>query len=324
MSKVKVEQVVSVDLQEILSQKVLGPSCPTKVTRMGHITEVLNMCTKSDGTVCIKLNRDEYLDTRTGEVCLYKHTENRSQGLESIRQTLERIRGLVNSNIFDCRRVRWATLTYKENMTDTKQLYHDYEDFWKRFKYWNKVNGYSKPEYITVVEPQGRGAWHIHAFFIWSDVAPFIPNNDVLCPLWGHGFTSIKAFSDSNSNPGAYFSAYLADMPLDKFDQMSDEDKAKALSTGCTIQEKLIEEDGEQVSKKFVKGARLHFYPPGMNIVRSSRGVHRPVSEYMTRWEAEKKVSAGTETFSRSYHLLDEESGKSINYLSKTYYNDLR
>lgn len=328
MSKIKVEQVVTVDLQEFMAENVLVPTCPTKVTYMGHVTEVLNMHKKSEGTVCIKINRDEYLDTRTGEVCLYQHTENRSQGLESIRQTLVRIRGLVNSNVFDPMRVRWATLTYKENMTDTKQLYDDYHSFWKRFKRWNKSNGYSKPEYITVVEPQGRGAWHIHAFFIWSDVAPFIPNNEVLCPLWGHGFTSIKAFSQYNTNPGAYFSAYLADMPLEQFDSLSDEDKAKALTTGCTIQDKMVlNDDGEEKSKKFVKGARLHFYPPGMNIVRSSRGVQRPVSEYMTLSEAKEKVSAATETFNRSYHLFTEsdnsERRKSINFLTKSYYNDI-
>lgn len=341
MAKVKIEQIDITDLAGFMESNpavdrhyidptdVQHPGTLTKVTRMGHVTQLLTMVHKSDGCRSIvKLSKDLYWDWKDQEVKEYRHIDDRSGSLESIRQTLERIRGLVNSNIFSPTRVRWATLTYKENMTDTKRLYEDYHSFWKRFKRWNKSNGYSKPEYITVVEPQGRGAWHIHAFFIWSDVAPFIPNNEVLWPMWGHGFTSIKSFSQYNTNPGAYFSAYLADMPLEQFDSLSDEDKAKALTTGCTIQDKMVlNDDGEEKSKKFVKGARLHFYPPGMNIVRSSRGVQRPVSEYMTLSEAKEKVSAATETFNRSYHLYTEsdnsERRKSINIITKSYYNDI-
>lgn len=339
MGKTKVERIETVDLSEYIAKyrpcphtvepaDVQRPECCTKLTEMGHVTELLAMSRKSDGCTTIKkLSKDTYLVYETGEIKEYQHIENRAGSLESIRQTLVRIRGLVNSNVFDPARVRWATLTYKENMMDTKQLYEDYRDFWYRFKYWNEKNCYSRPEYVSVIEPQGRGAWHVHAFFIWPDQAPYVSNNEVLWPMWGHGFTSIKAFSEFNTNPGAYFSAYLADMPLEEFDALSADDKKLALTTGCTIQDKMVMcDDGEEKSKKFVKGARLHFYPPGMNIVRCSRGVKRPVSEYMSLSEAKEKVSAATKTFECTYHLFSEseESGdsKSVNYIYKSYYNN--
>ena len=65
------------------------------------------------------------------------------------------IGGNIEANIMDA--PGNYDLTYAENMTDTRQLYEDYFRFWKRFTYWCKKNGHTKPEYITVQEPQGRG-----------------------------------------------------------------------------------------------------------------------------------------------------------------------
>ena len=137
----------------------------TKVTTMGNITEVTTLAKNCNGGCpCKKLDKDHYLDTRTGEVLEYEHIENRSEETRSIRNTLARIRALINTNVVEPDNCRWLTLTYAENMTDAKQLYMDYFKFWKRFCYWCKKNGIEKPDYITVQEPQGRGAWHVHAF----------------------------------------------------------------------------------------------------------------------------------------------------------------
>ena len=64
-------------------------------------------------------------------------------------------------------------------------------------------------------------------------------------------------------------------------------------------------------------------YPPGMNIVRKSKGIKEPIVEYMLYSEARKKVSAATETFSRTYEILDD-AGAVVNTISKIYYNDRR
>lgn len=297
----------------------------TKVTEMGNVTEVLTMRFFPSGTPCKKVNKNYYVDTRTGEAFLYQHYENRSDGLESIRQTLCKIRALINSNCSEPNNVRWVTLTYRQDngepMTDTNRLYQDFKKFWQRFCYWCASNSIGKPEYISVQEPQGSGAWHVHAFFIWEEKAPFIPNR-VLSDLWGFGFVKIKAMQNCD-NAGAYFSAYLADMPLDDVNRLSKDDSLKALSAGLISEKAFEDDDGLQKTKKFVKGARLFMYPAGMNILRYSKGIKKPVVEYMTKKEAEKKVCPLKQTFSSAFKIV-ADNGQISNIISKTYYNSKR
>lgn len=289
---------------------------------MGHITELMTMRVKPSGSPCRKIDKDHYIDERTGELFEYEHIESRAGSKQSIQHTLARIRALINTNVTDSDKVRWITLTYRENMTDTKRLYDDYEKFWKRFCYWCKKQGYMKPEYITVQEPQGRGAWHVHAFFIWPTKAPFIPN-DKMAELWGHGFTKTKAMQDCD-NVGAYFSAYLGDMPLEEVNALPPDEMQKALAGSSAVEEKQFMDDAGLIKdKKFVKGGRLYLYPPGMNIVRRTKGIKLPEVEYMTRREAEKKVCFAEQTFSQGYEIIDD-GGLAVNFISKTYYNSKR
>lgn len=294
----------------------------TKVTTMGNITQ-LTVFDKSpsSGCVCRKISKDLYEDTRTGEVKEYQHIENRAENMQGIRRTLERVRNLINTNVTEPSHCRWLTFTYADNMTDTKRLYFDYSKFWKRFCYWCDCNSIVRPEYITVQEPQGRGAWHIHAFFLWDSKAPFIPN-DIIARLWGHGFTKIKAMQDCD-NAGAYFSAYLGDMPLDEVKQLDIDDQQKACIMNSVDEKEFADEQGNIKKKKFVKGGRLFLYPPGMNIVRTSRGVKQPEIEYMSRESAEKKVCSAKQTFSRTYEIVND-NGEVVNTISKTYYNSKR
>ena len=294
----------------------------TKVTTMGHVVEVQTRQKNSSGTPCKKLDKDHYLDTRTGEVLEYQHIENRSESTRSIRNTLARIRALVNTNVTKPDNVRWCTFTYAENMTDTRKLYEDYFKFWKRFCYWCKKNGIEKPEYITVQEPQGRGAWHIHAFFIWDTKAPYIDNNTVMAKLWGHGFTSTKALHDCD-NIGAYFSAYLGDMPLEDVAKLPADEQKKACSATSVLEKEFTDEQGRTKKKKFVKGGRLYLYPPGMNIVRTTKGIKQPELEFMTLAEAKEKVSSAKLTYSCAYEIVGDD-GEVLNRISKSYYNRIR
>lgn len=289
----------------------------TKVVTMGNVTELTTIAKNNTvGSPCKKLDKDHYLDMRTGEVLEYVHINSRADEVRSIRNTLARIRALINTNVTEPANCRWITLTYAENMTDTKRLYADYSSFWKRFYYWCRKNEIVKPEYITVQEPQGRGAWHVHAFFIWQSAAPFLPNKKI-AELWGHGFTKTTALRDCD-NIGAYFSAYLGDMPLEEVDKLP-ADERKAIS-GTVEEKSFTDERGTTFIKKFVKGGRLRLYPPGMNIVRTTRGIKQPEVEYMSLKEAEEKVCSAKQTFSRTYEVVDD-GGTVINTLCKAYYN---
>ena len=309
-------------VRQALSDIVFDDYSDARVTTMGHITEVVTMKKKCFGPPVVRIDKDHFMDLRTGEFLEYEHIENRSESTDSIRRTLSYIRALINTNVAVPENCRWVTLTYSENMTDTKRLYKDYKNFWDRFKYWCMINGYEKPEYITVQEPQGRGAWHIHAFFIWPVKAPFIPNNDVLWKLWGQGFTNIKSLENCD-NIGAYFSAYLGDMPLDEVHQLPAADQIRAFGVGGIEEKDFANEQGHTKKKKFVKGGRLFLYPPKMNIVRKTKGIKLPVVEKMTYLEAKEKVRSAKQTFSRAYDVVADD-GSVINTICKTYYNSRR
>ncbi|MGW7157742.1 rolling circle replication-associated protein, partial [Streptomyces sp. NPDC054887] len=59
-------------------------------------------------------------------------------------------------------------MTYKKNMTDTKKLYSDFQNFIDRLRY--KYKKESSIDYLSVVEPQGRGAWHCHVLMRFNDL----------------------------------------------------------------------------------------------------------------------------------------------------------
>lgn len=289
-----------------------------RVKEMGNVTEL--MYSNSYASTCniVKLSKDTYLDKRDGEIKEFKHIENRACDIASIRKTLGRLRDYLNTNITDVKKCRWVTLTYAENMTDTKQLYKDFKAFNMRLRRYLK----QKYEYIVAMEPQGRGAWHAHVVMIFGDKAPYIPNDD-MARIWGHGYTTTKKLDDVD-NVGAYLTAYLGDMELDEFNKgMTGEMFYKAARGGFDVKKVEYEENGEKKSKAYVKGARLYMYPPQFNLYRCSRGIKKPDICYMSEELAQKKVSADTLTYEKTIQLSDVESGfdKIINY---RYYNSLR
>ena len=270
-----------------------------KTTHMGNVTELTAMQKRSYGAPTVRIDKDHYKDLRSGCIHEYAHGETRADNADSVRRTLATVRALINCNVTVPQNCRWLTFTYAENMTDEKRLSADWKKFWQKFKRWCVRNYVDEPEFIGVVEPQGRGAWHMHVFFIWSHTAPYLDNNTVIAPMWGHGFTKTKSVTNCD-NVGAYFSAYLGDMPLDEFQDLAPDEQA----TTFVINEKPVtDQDGQTVTKKIVKGGRLKLYPPGMNIVRSSKGVKRPTVEFSSYEERQKSLWANTD-FQSGYSLL--------------------
>lgn len=314
------EKLIEIKTNDVC--KIALPNTKTKVVEMGNVIELTWQDHQPGAPVCEKIDKDHYMDKRTGEVFNIQHWETRADGKKSIRKTMETIRALINTNVVEPRNCLWCTFTYADNMTDEKQLYVDFKVFKNRFNHYCRGRGLPQPEYISVIEPQGRGAWHIHAFFIWQDAAPYIDNNTVMEKLWPHGFTKTKAVKETD-NVGAYFTAYLADIPLDEAENLENENRQKilAMSEDAVLKE-FEDEKGLTKKKKFIKGGRLCLYPPGMNIVRYSRGIVKPIVEYMPYEQAEKKATAATVTFERSYIVADEHGV--VNTISKAYYNTKR
>ena len=272
-----------------------------KVTEMGNVIEVQYMSRRNcKQTIQMLQGGEQFVVCATGEIKDIEHHNTRKDNKKGLYKTFANARAVINANVTDVSKVRWCTLTYAENMTDPKRLYMDFEKFNKRFQYYCKQKGYSKPEYIVMMEPQGRGAWHAHLLYIWQDQkAPYISNQDFR-ELWGHGFVRIKKL-DNVDNVGAYLTAYLGDMEIDEMDV------SKAVGKQCKVVE-TEDENGKKVKKAIVKGARLDLYPANFNMLRCSRGVKRPVAEMMSQEEANKKVSAATKTFESAIKLTDHEN----------------
>lgn len=269
----------------------------TKVSKQGNVIEVTQMSKRNTQARILKLSADEYINLAddTGEILQFEHSTNRSDLKQSLYRTFRNIRAVVNTNCPDPAKLRWVTLTYAENMTDPKRLYLDYKKFWLRFKY-----RYPGAEYITVAEPQARGAWHLHALFVFPDEAPFIPNSD-LASMWGHGFVKVTEVSNVD-NVGAYLSAYIADIevPLDS-------------------KEGTVKEFADGTKKRFVKGGRLHLYPPGMNLYRCSRGIKKPEEVWISPDQLDEFVKGAALTYENQIEFTNESGFEQK--ITKKYYN---
>jgi len=302
---VKVEKIDNPEVD--LNSKV-------RVKLMGNITEIMYSNNYSSKCSIEKLDKDNYILLETGEIKQFKKIENRGQDMGSVRKSLGRLRDYLNTNITDVSKCKWVTLTYRENMTDTKKLYDDFKKFNMRMRYFLK----EKYEYIVAMEPQGRGAWHCHVVMIFDSSAPWI-NNEDMARIWGNGFTVTKKLDDVD-NVGAYLTAYMGDMELSEVNSNPD---VVGRSSGLEVNVIESDIDGKKSVKAYVKGARLFLYPPQFNLYRCSRGIKKPVIFYDIEENVQKKVSRAVLTFEKSIQLSDSENNfnKVINY---RYYNSKR
>lgn len=285
-----------------------------KLTDMGNVKEIMYMKNVNFRSFpVLKLNKDEYMIKSTGEVLEYSHTENRSENKENLRRTFKRIRELINANFSGEKNELAFTITYQENMTDTKRLYDDFRKFLMRLRY-----SYPNVDYISVVEPQGRGAWHCHVLLRFNDLETvYIPNKEV-ARLWGLGFVKVKAIKRNVDDLGAYLSAYLGDVEYNQENIKILHDEGMGVDEIIRSTIKEVEVDG--VKKKFIKGARLHLYPTGMNIYRKSKGIIEPKKKWMRYHKAKKLVGAGTPTFTSTVKIIDDENNE-INSIAYEQYN---
>lgn len=280
---------------------------------MGNIIEVRHMTNKNTTPKIKKVSKDSYINLENGEIMSFEKTQNRSQGENSIRITMRKLREYINTNVIDKNKCHWITLTYKQRdtknekakpMRDTKKLYRDFKVFMIELRrdYPNNMI-----EYITVVEPQQNGSWHLHVILIWDIKRPFIDNKTFRERYWkNRGFVVIRGITKKCDNIGAYFSAYLADV----------EYKGQVLKKGQTIKE-ITDKHGK--TKKFIKGARLHYYPSGMNIFRCSRGIKKP-EKYTAFYKDLNKNMLGRLSYKNSVNLINDDLNKTMT-IQYEYYN---
>ena len=279
------------------------------VTEMNHITEIQYLKSKTPVGVCPikRLNADEYLVVDTGEVKKYVKSDSRADNSESLRQTMKRLRYLINNNFTGARNELFLTLTYAENMTDSKRLYRDFEVFMKRLKRHFKGKDL---KYLAVCEPQQRGAWHMHVLIKVKQKNNLFLDFKVIESLWEQGFVSVKRLQKDVNNLGAYLTSYLTDIEIP---DVSENENIGEI--------KLVEEDGKEVSKRIVKGARLHFYPPNFNFYRCSRNCKKPSRRRM-KYSSILKKKLGDKVYEHTVVIVDksvslDDEKYEENYLGK-------
>lgn len=284
MKKVKriEEKAKRIEVKKIEAIEIPAHSV-VKLVHCGDIKKVVYVGYKSGNfNDYRKISRNEMVNIKTGEVIQCKASESRKDNINSLRDTVSRLRDLINCNFFGDNNELFITLTYGENMTDVGRLYKDFVHFYKKLKYNYKDIEF---RYISVIEPQGRGSWHLHLLLkaLNKDYL-YIDNNSVLCKLWGHGFTYTERLKGVD-NVGAYLSSYLTD---------------------------LFDEKGKK------KGQRLYMYPVGVNIYRCSRNCVRPVEEKVLYNDLDNLKSF--KTYEVTYGVFDENENR-CNVIKKEYYN---
>lgn len=253
-----------------------------RVSLQGNYAEVVGMCKQPQPGIR-RINRDLYEVLSTGEVKEFQ--KNEQKGGWSFRQTLNKLTALIRCNIKGngATNELFLTLTYKENMQDPERLHRDYVAFYKRLKRLLKGNELG---YISVAEPQGRGAWHLHVMLQDVNGKNLYIARNKLSELWGHGMTQVERIDAEE--PGAYFTEYFTNIQPHKWD-IAESPKAKHMKE---------------------KASRLHFYPMGFNFYRASRNMKKPEV-----WETEKDSVINefpALQWSKSYDIIDTETGEVI------------
>ena len=304
--------------KEELTDYSIGSEDLVSLKTMGHIYEICYIQKKNNKITTQLLDKDHYMYLDTGEVFECNHIDNRAESKFQVGQSLKRLRDYINTNVVEPNNCKWITLTYKKNMTDSKQLYNDFKRFMTRFK--RRFKEY-KIEYIVACEPQSRGACHMHLIIIFDRVAPFIPN-DTIEVLWEQGFTKTTKL-DNIDNIGAYLTAYLGDM------EFTEENIQELQKQGLNVSQMALKEVNEiegiklKEPKSFIKGGRLYMYPPKFNLYRISRGIKKPKKEYYSYHVAKEKAGLRLPTYSKGISLSDTDNSFT-NKIIYEYYNTKR
>jgi hypothetical protein len=284
-----------------------------RVTQMNHIYEVMDMRVEPNSLSKVKkISKKEYVNLDTGEIHEYGLNENRAQNVGGLKRTFRDLRHLINNNFVGVPNELHVTTTYSVLMRDVQRVRDDTRLFMDKLR-----RKYGSIDYINIVEPQESGSWHCHMLLRFNDQEKiFIKNNEVLAPMWGQGFTKIKALKNVD-NIGVYLSAYLTDIEINEENAV---DLLNKIGGRAEVTEKEVEdENGKKVKKKFVKGARLHFYPSGMNLHSYSKGIKKPETVKMEYSEIKEKVSSTQADFTRTIEI--SQDGKIINAITYEHYN---
>lgn len=136
---------------------------------------------------CLKLSGSTYLNQRTGEILDYSLSDDNTKSLESMRKTFKRLNHLIIDNFSGGQSEVFITLGYENLMSDTKQLSHDFNLFWRKLK-----RRYKDCEYISVAEYKGNKSLHLHILIKSLSNKRLFFDRDLIINLWGQSDVYIE------------------------------------------------------------------------------------------------------------------------------------
>lgn len=250
------------------------------------------------------LNGNQYLIKSTGEICDFDKTgTNRTNSYKSLYRTFKQLRYLINNNFLGCKNELFVTLTYggidRPRILDGgKRFYMDFQIYIKALR-----RKYGHVEFINVVEPHADGHIHAHVLMKFIDYDSIFIANSELATIWGKGFVKVTNLKNVD-NVGAYLSAYLTDV------EVSDSVIHDCIKNGEKIVVKEIN------GKKFVKGARLKYYPKKFRIYRRSKGILDPEVISGVSRDIKKKIGilSREPDFTKKYEIKINDFSNTIIY----------
>jgi len=263
-----------------------------KSYRYGNNLELTTALGQFEQSIKI-LPKRRYVIIETGEIrTMNTSNSNRQDNLDSVKRSMRKLRMLISHNFSGEKNELWVTLTYKEHVTDPSTVYQHFKVYIRKLR-----KDYPKTKYISVIEPQASGSWHLHVLLKNEHYTTLFISNDEMASMWMRGFTSTKRLKKSD-HIASYVIAYLSNLEYSQTENNSE--------------------------KKYVKGARLHLYPKGIRIFRCSRGIKYPIEKTDFKGKILKENNLdknSTPSFSkRSDHVTHD--GRTI-YYSTEYFNDL-
>lgn len=156
-------------------------------TDLGNSSKIVSMSNNSTSGSCIKkLNKYEYIDTRTGERKYYNL--DKPTDIKDVKRKVRKYEEIVMYNFTGGKNELFITLTCRDKITDLKVIKDRYKEFLE-----NIQTDYKGLECIALFETTSNSYWHIHLFLKYVDTSKVltIPHQDLLNKYWTYGAVHI-------------------------------------------------------------------------------------------------------------------------------------
>lgn len=142
----------------------------------------------------VKLSKNEYLNTVTGDVRITENKMLDYRSYESLRKTFFKLSLLINSNFFGGESESFITLSYNRKIEDDSYVSKDIKNFWAKLGRFVKTPKLYRG--VFLIEYQCNGQPHIHVLLKRLDYKKISLTKKDVCSLWGNGTVDIQSIYD--------------------------------------------------------------------------------------------------------------------------------